>query len=124
MIFPYVHAQYSNQVQVDFRTQHNARLIASFVVIGFSNQSWGPIKLPYALGMKPWLPGCQLLVSPDIVIPAIKVSSGFTLKIYWPLGARIPGRKFHLFVLIVEQPRPNQLAFSTSDGATIEIKKP
>jgi hypothetical protein len=62
--------------------------------VGLSNTSWNGVPLPFDLSAV-GLPGCELLASPDIVIPLPNLNGTATLSLGIPLNPQLHGIAFY-----------------------------
>jgi hypothetical protein len=87
--------------------------------LGFSNSAWGALSLPFPLagiGM----PGCWLLVSPDILCSIPGTSGTTTFGIAIPNDPSLVGLSFHNQAVVLD-PGANPLGLTTSNGGTGRI---
>ncbi len=93
--------------------------VARLMMVGGSISRWGAVALPLDLGGF-GLPGCRLLVSPDVISPLVALPGGG-----WGWAADIPpspgllGRSFYLQALVSSVAQPAQLVVSDAGLALI-----
>jgi hypothetical protein len=87
--------------------------------LGFSNSAWGALSLPFPLtgiGM----PGCWLLVSPDVLCSIPGTSGTTTFRIQIPFDPSLVWVSFHNQAIVLD-PGANPLGLTTSNGGTSRI---
>jgi hypothetical protein len=87
----------------------------SFLAVGASNSTWGPVPLPYALGG-----GCSLLVSLDIVLSTLTIFGKSTLRLGIPGATNLRGTKVH-FQWGVVDPAAGGIGLAMTNGATLTL---
>ena len=95
---------------------------AAVLITGFSNTTWGALRLPFSLKA---IGGgsCNLLVSYDLPIVAPTGTQGdASLKIGVPNDSRLAGARLHHQWLIVDK-AANQLGFAFTRGGTATLGK-
>jgi len=90
------------------------------LLLGASNTSWGPFKLPLVL--TPFgAAGCQLLASPDFLFPAgTTVQGEATLTLLVPNLPVLVGGSFHNQWIVVD-PSVNTMGLVSSNGGTGKV---
>lgn len=87
----------------------------SFLAIGGSNSTWGPVRLPFPLGG-----GCSLLVSPDIVLPFLVINGKSSSFVRIPTAQNLRGAKIH-FQWGVVDPAAGGIGLAMTNGATLTL---
>lgn len=91
----------------------------AFVIAGFSNTSWGGGSLPLslqALGM----PGCLLLVAPDVVLAMTTVGTSAHLTLNIPNNSALLGLSFYDQSLVLDA-QANPFGAVVSNGAIATV---
>jgi len=106
---------YSSTMTIaDLPPGRNALLMA-----GTSKTSWNGLNLP--VDLTPWnMPGCQLLVAADILLPFPTGNGTYSATFTMPLVPSLSGRELHLQVM-AEQPTANPAALQMSRGFTTRV---
>ncbi|MFY9342058.1 MAG: hypothetical protein WAT39_06200 [Planctomycetota bacterium] len=91
----------------------------AMLLVGASNTAWGGVPLPLSfasLGM----PGCELLVSPDVVLPCGTANGSPTATFVVPLSPSLAAQWVH-FQLLFQQPGLNATDTGTSRGLAARV---
>lgn len=94
-------------------------LSIAFCVLGASSTSWGGVPLPLDLALF-GAPGCDLLVSPGLIVPVPTAADGTALMpLPLPADPSLTGLEFHTQWLALD---PVTAVLTSSDGVTVWIQ--
>lgn len=96
---------------------------AAIGILGFSNQTWGPVNLP--LDLSPLgLAGCNLLASIDILLSVPTLSTGAaTVSIDVPEAPGLAGAKFWMQWMVIDSRVSQTLPLTFSNGVEFILGK-
>ncbi len=104
---------------VDLSSLGTGLLVTPFGTLGASRSTYLGLALPLDLGVLR-APGCQLLVSMDVVSPLMNVGGGATWTIPIPNVPALSGAALHQQALVVD-PGANPLGLVVSNGLTATL---
>lgn len=115
------HAYGSKDFRITLSKALGAFGLQAILALGRSKSNWAGVPLPISLGGN-----CQLLVSPDLLLPA-GISGGTgpglgtaSFNLLVPLDPRLEGLQFH-FQWAVPDPQAKGIGLAFSDAATISF---
>jgi len=92
---------------------------ATTVIIGSSNESWGPLRLPYDLSAIA-MPGCFLYASGDVAVPVFNLGGSATLALPLCQCLELVGVKMHTQAFVVDV-AANVRGWAASNGVSLRI---
>ncbi len=90
-----------------------------FGVIGTSNTTWGPLPLPVSLAVL-GMPTCDLLVTPDLIVPLVNAGGTATWAIAIPADPALVGGIIYLQAYVVDPPA-NRFGLTVSNGGEAQL---
>jgi hypothetical protein len=91
----------------------------ALLMVGLSKTTWNGMNLP--VDLTPWnMPGCELLVAADILLPFGTGNGFYNATFTMPLVPTLSGRELHMQVM-AEQPTANPAALQMSRGLTTRV---